>query len=86
MIQPTPRAAGAEDARVGSVLRIGDLRVRIDRRDQRLRGVIIDPVTASREPAILRAIARERQACAGVYGSIVQPGRISVGDPVLLEG
>ncbi len=74
-----------EDAWVGSLLRIGDLRVRIDRRDQRCVVVNIDPVTASCEPAILRAIARERQSCAGVYGSIVQPGRISVGDPVLLE-
>lgn len=73
-----------EDGWVGSVLRIGDLLVRIDKRDERCVVVTIDPVTLEREPAILRAVARERQACLGVYGSTVQPGRVAVGDPVVL--
>jgi hypothetical protein len=34
---------------------------------------------------VLRAIARHRQACLGVYGSTVHPGRVALGDPVLLE-
>ena len=34
---------------------------------------------------ILRAIARERDARFGVYGSTVEPGRVAVGDPVELE-
>jgi MOSC domain-containing protein YiiM len=45
----------------------------------------IDPVTLVREPAILRAIAQERDGRLGVYGSTVQPGRIAVGDPVEIE-
>jgi hypothetical protein len=44
----------------------------------------VDPATSQRDPAILKAIAREREACLGVYGSTVTPGRIAVGDPVLL--
>jgi hypothetical protein len=47
--------------------------------------VNVDPATTLRDPAVLRAIARERQACLGVYGSTVQPGRVAVGDPVFLE-
>jgi hypothetical protein len=47
--------------------------------------VNVDPVTARRSPAILRTIARERDACLGVYGSTVQPGRVAVGDPVGIE-
>jgi len=74
-----------EDAWVGSVLRIGDVRMRVDRRDPRCAIVNVDPRTTERDPAILRAIARERQACAGVYGSTVQPGRVAVGDPVVAE-
>jgi uncharacterized protein len=74
-----------EDAWVGRVLRIGKLRVRIDKRDKRCVVVNVDPTTARRSPAILRAIARERDACLGVYGSIVQPGRVAVGDPVAVE-
>jgi hypothetical protein len=45
----------------------------------------VDPATAQRNPAVLRAIARERQVCLGVYGSTVEPGRVAVGDPVLID-
>jgi MOSC domain-containing protein YiiM len=47
--------------------------------------VTIDPVTLARNPAILRAITRERDARLGVYGSAVEPGRVAVGDPVEIE-
>ena len=75
----------AEDAWVGRVLRIGGLRMRVDLRDQRCVMVTIDPVTLDRNPAILRAIARERDNRLGVYGSTVEPGQVAVGDPVELE-
>jgi len=74
-----------EDAWVGRVLRIGGLRMRVDQRDQRCVMVTIDPVTLRRNPAVLRAIARERDNRLGVYGSVVEPGRVAVGDPVELE-
>ena len=74
-----------EDAWVGRVLRIGGLRMRVDQRDQRCVMVTIDPVTLRRNPAILRAIARDRDARFGVYDSTVAPGRVMVGDPVDLE-
>ena len=74
-----------EDAWVGRVLRIGGLRMRVDQRDRRCLMVTIDPVTLHRNPAILRAIARERDARLGVYGSTVEPGRVAVGDLVELE-
>ena len=73
-----------EDAWVGRVLRIGGLRMRVDQRDQRCVMVTIDPDTLARDPAILRAIARERDTRFGVYGSTVEPGRVAVGDPVEL--
>jgi uncharacterized protein YcbX len=75
----------SEDAWVGSVLRIGGARVRVDERDQRCVMVNVDPATGARDPAVLRAIARERQACLGVYGSTVQPGIVHIGDEVALE-
>jgi uncharacterized protein len=74
-----------EDAWVGRVLRIGGLRLRVDLRDKRCVVVTIDPVTLEKDPAILRVVARERDARLGVYGSTVEPGRIAVGDPVELE-
>lgn len=73
------------DAWVGATLRIGALRMRVDKRDQRCVVVNIDPVTGARDPAILSAISRGRQACLGVYGSVAAPGAIGVGDPVVLD-
>lgn len=75
----------AELAWVGKTLTIGGLRFRVDRRDQRCVVVNVDPDTARRDPAVLRAIAREQQSFLGVYGSIVAPGRVAVGDDVVLS-
>ena len=71
-----------EDAWVGAVLRVGGMRMRVDKRDQRCVMINVDPETTAREPAVLRTVARERAACAGVYGTTVVPGPVSVGDPV----
>jgi uncharacterized protein YcbX len=74
-----------EDEWIGSVLRIGAMRMRVDQRDERCVIVNVDPATSERDPAILRTLARERDACFGVYGATVEPGRVAVGDQVLLE-
>ncbi len=69
----------------GAVLRIGGLRCRLDARDPRCMMVNIDPLEpASTNPAVLRAIAQKRAAHFGMYGTIVQPGEVSVGDSVAL--
>ena len=74
-----------EDAWVGRILRIGALRMRVDKHDLRCVVPTIDPVTLCRNPAILRTIARDRGNRFGVYASTVEPGRVAVGDPVELE-
>jgi MOSC domain-containing protein len=74
-----------EDAWVGRVLRIGGLRMRVDKHDLRCVVPTIDPITLSRSPVVLRTIARERGNRFGVYGSTVEPGRVAVGDLVELE-
>ena len=58
--------------------------MRIDKRDGRCAVITIDPVTSARDPAILRAVAQDRDGCLGVYGTTVAPGRLAVGDPVLV--
>jgi uncharacterized protein YcbX len=74
-----------EDEWVGRVLRLGGARMRVDKRDGRCVVITIDPVTAERNPAILRAVADERQGCLGVYGSTVEPGIVAVDDSVRIE-
>jgi len=85
LIEATATGAFPEDEWVGCTLHIGGLRMRVDKRDQRCVMVNVDPVTARLDPGILPVIVRERQACLGVYGSTVQPGRVAVGDPVMIE-
>lgn len=85
LIDASGQGAFPEDVWVGRVLRAGGMRMRVDQRDERCVVVNIDPVTMQRNPAILHAIAGQRQVCLGVYGSTVQPGHIAVGDPVIVD-
>jgi uncharacterized protein len=74
-----------EETWVGSVVRVGGMAMRVDQQDERCAIVTVDPVTSERNPAVLRTIAQQRDTCMGVYGSTVTPGRVAVGDPVVLE-
>jgi len=85
LVEPTGETPFPEDDWVGRVLRIGGLRMRIDKRDGRCIVITIDPETTSHNPAILRAVARDRRGCLGVYGSTVEPGRLAIDDPVVVE-
>lgn len=74
-----------EDAWVGCVLNFGEVKMRVDKRDKRCVVTNVDPETTEKDPAVLRAITQDRQACLGVYGSTVQPGRLSVGDSIVID-
>ena len=80
-------AGGAyrEDDWVGRTLTIGTMRMRVDRRDERCVITSTDPETTSVDPTVLKTIGRERNACLGVYGTPVDPGRIAVGDEIFVD-
>ena len=67
------------------MLRLGNLRMRLDKRDGRCVVITIDPVTGERDPEVLRAVVEERQGCLGVYGTTVSPGRVTLNDGVCLD-
>jgi hypothetical protein len=71
-----------EEALLGRSLTVGGATVRLDRRDERCMVINFDHRTAARNPAVLRAVARHREVCLGVYGTVETPGRVRVGDPV----
>lgn len=73
-----------EDEWVGRALRIGTTWIRIDRRDKRCVVINVDPQTGRRDPAVLSTLAAARESCLGVYGSTIRPGRVAVGDSVVL--
>jgi uncharacterized protein YcbX len=79
-----------EDAWVGRTLQFGEgddaPRMRVDVRDQRCMMINFDHRTAERDPAVLRAVAQNRDACAGAYGSVERPGVLRAGAPVTLIG
>jgi uncharacterized protein YcbX len=86
LVLDAPGEEFPEEALLGRELRIGDARIRLDRRDSRCSVINFDPHTAERDPAVLRAVAQQRENCAAVYASCVAPGTIRVGDAVELAG
>jgi uncharacterized protein YcbX len=74
-------SAVGEEEWIGSELEIGGLRLRVDRPDARCAIVNVDPDTGERDPRVLKAVA----PCIGAYGSTVRPGRVAVGDAVILQ-
>jgi uncharacterized protein YcbX len=75
----------AEDEFVGRSLRIGSkVTVAVLQRDGRCMMITLDPDTAEKTPAILKAVAQTHQGMAGVYGAVLAEGMIRRGDPVEL--
>lgn len=79
-----------EEEWLGGLLIFGDrpdsARIRANRKDVRCMMVNLDPELAEQNPAVLRAIVRERETCAGLYASVEAIGTIQVGDPVYFVG
>jgi hypothetical protein len=73
----------AEDILIGRSLRIGsNVVVQVLHRDGRCMMITLDPDTAEKTPAILRAVAQNHEGMAGVYAAILIQGIIRKGDPV----
>jgi len=78
--------AFAEERWVGRVLRLGDAaRVAVTAPDERCAIVSLDPRTGASDPGVLRAIAQRHGNRAGVYGAVLTPGTVRVGDAVTVE-
>ncbi len=85
LIEAAGESPFPEDAWVGAILRIGGMRLRVDKRDGRCRVITIDPATTESDPRILRTVAESRNGCLGAYGSTVEPGRLAMNDPIWIE-
>jgi hypothetical protein len=46
--------------------------------------ITLDPDTAEKKPAILKAVAQNHEGMAGVYAAVLVEGMIRKGDPVEL--
>lgn len=84
LVEAAGGAPFPEDAWVGCELAVGAARMRVDKRDGRCVVVTLDPDDGARDPRVLRRIAQDRGGCLGVYGTTVTPGRVAVGDSVMV--
>jgi uncharacterized protein YcbX len=74
-----------EDEFVGKSLRIGHkVTVQVLDRDGRCMMITLDPDTAEKSPAILKAVAQAHEGMAGVYAAVLIQGVIRKGDTVEL--
>jgi uncharacterized protein YcbX len=77
-----------EDNWIGGTLIFGESEsgavVNVTIRDERCMMINLDPDTAKQEPAVMKAVVRMNQNNAGVYGTVVREGTISVGQRVKL--
>ena len=77
-----------EDAWVGGMLVFGEgdatPAVRVTKRDVRCVMINLDPDTAKQDGRVLRTVVELNANNAGVYGTVVRPGTIHVGQPVSL--
>ena len=71
---------------VGRILRIGNrARVAITEVDHRCVMITLDPESGKSSPSILRCVVQQHEKCAGVYGTVLAPGEVRIGDPVWVE-
>jgi MOSC domain-containing protein len=75
-----------EDAWVGKILEFdnGPI-IRVTMRDKRCVMINLDPDTAEADPEIMKTVVRLNDNHAGVYGTVVRPGELCVGQVVKLQ-
>ncbi len=89
VVESDTREPFLEDAWIGGTLIFGDgvetkgnAAVRVTMPDERCVMVNLDPDTAAKDARIMKTVARLNQNNAGVYATVVQTGRVHVGDRV----
>lgn len=75
-----------EDAWVGGLLSFGEgdqaATIAVTNRDERCSMVNLDPDSTRPAPEVLKAVVRDRDNKAGVYGTVIRCGRLAVGQPL----
>jgi hypothetical protein len=59
--------------------------IAVTMRDVRCSMVNLDPDSASSAPEVMKAIVREHENTAGIYGAVTRIGRLAVGQAVLFD-
>lgn len=88
VVEPHNADAFLEDGWVGGTLVFGEREtgaaVRVTMRDVRCMMINLDPDTARQEGRVMKTVVQLNANTAGVYGTVLQPGTIHVGQAVSL--
>jgi uncharacterized protein YcbX len=72
-----------EDNLIGRRLRIGNKsEIMVLEKDPRCKAISLDPETGEHNPNILKSVAQNHEANAGVYCAVLVEGLLTVGDSV----
>jgi uncharacterized protein YcbX len=78
-----------EDSWVGGILSFGTgdeaASIGVTNRDERCSMVNFDPDSARSAPEVLKTVVRENGNNAGIYGTVIRRGHLSVGQPIFFE-
>jgi uncharacterized protein len=85
LVKSTRGTPFEEDEWASGTLTFGEAAVAVTMRDLRCSMIGLDPDTAAAEPALLKAVGRSNEACAGIYATVTRVGQLSVGQPVFLR-
>jgi uncharacterized protein YcbX len=71
---------------VGKTLRIGSAaRIAVTEADRRCVMIGLDPATGQSNPEILKCVVQNHGQSAGIYATVLTPGEVETGDPILIE-
>jgi len=86
LVRPTPFQ---EDEWLGGVLSFGDPgvgpRISVTMRDVRCSMVNFDPDSGRPNPEVMKSIVRMNDNNAGIYGTVIRPGRLAIGQTIRLQ-
>lgn len=74
----------AEKAWVAQQVRLGGAVIAVHEQDRRCQMITLDPETGASTPAVLKAAGELNEVYAGVYGSVLVPGEVRVGDEIAI--
>ncbi|HZQ09154.1 MAG TPA: MOSC N-terminal beta barrel domain-containing protein [Anaerolineae bacterium] len=84
-IEPNDGNPFDEEEWVGRILQIGEFAtIGVTKKDSRCMMINLNPETAKQDPAVLRTVTRLHNEEAGIYGNVVAPGLVRVGDEIRL--
>ncbi|WP_062382953.1 MOSC domain-containing protein [Demequina iriomotensis] len=74
-----------EETWLGREVAVGGVRLRATKRNERCRVIDLPQNGVESATRWLKPLGERRDACAAIYLEVVGPGRIEVGDPVIVE-